>query len=144
MIDKRDAPAFEDSKVPVRFKLFALWTSAMFFYIYGDYFELFQPGKLQDMLSGSTPLGAMSQGVLLGMSAIMVIPSLMPFLSLVLPAGVNRWVNIVFGAVYSVIMILVIRGGWHYYVLFGLIEITLTALITWYAWTWPKQNPFHS
>ena len=141
MIDKREASAFEDTKVPVRFNLFALWTSVMFFYIYGDYFELFQPGKLQDMLSGRTPLGAMSQGVLLVMSAIMVIPSLMPFLSLVLPAGVNRWVNIVFGAVYSVIMILVIRGGWHYYVLFGLIEITLTALITWYAWTWPKQNP---
>jgi hypothetical protein len=87
MIDKRDASAFEDIKVHVRFKLFALWSSVMFFYIYGDYFELFQPGKLQDMLSGRTPLGAMSQGVLLGMSAIMVIPSLMPFLTLVLPAG---------------------------------------------------------
>ena len=73
------------------------------------------------------------------MAAVMVIPSLMPFLSLVLPAGVNRWMNIVFGAVYSVIMILVIRGGWHFYILYGLIEITLTLLIVWYAWTWPKQ-----
>ena len=141
MIDKREASAFEDIKVHVRFKLFALWSSVMFFYIYGDYFELFQPGKLQDMLSGRTPLGAMSQGVLLGMSAIMVIPSLMPFLTLVLPAGVNCWVNIVFGVVYSLIMILVIRGGWHYYVFFGLIEIILTILIVYYAWTWPKQNP---
>jgi hypothetical protein len=73
------------------------------------------------------------------MAAVMIIPSLMPFLSLVLPAGANRWMNIAFGAVYSVIMMLVIRGGWHYYVLFGLIEITLTVLIIWYAWTWPKQ-----
>lgn len=134
--------AFEDIRVHVRFKLFALWTSVMFFYIYGDYFELFQPGKLQDMLSGRTPLGAISQGVLLGMSAIMVIPSVMPLLSLVLPAGANRWMNIVFGAVYTVIMILVIRGGWHFYILFGLIEITLTVLIVWFAWTWPKQ-PTH-
>jgi hypothetical protein len=47
--------------------------------------------------------------------------------------------NIVFGAVYSLIMMVVIRGGWHYYVLFGLIEITVTVLIIWYAWTWPKQ-----
>lgn len=139
MMDERNALAFEDIKVHVRFKLFALWSSVMFFYIYGDYFEL-QPGKLQDILSGKTPLGAISQGVLLGMSAAMVIPSLMPFLSLVLPRGVNRWVNIVFGAVYSVIMILVIRGGWHFYILFGLIEITLTVLIVWYAWTWPKQS----
>jgi TRAP-type C4-dicarboxylate transport system permease small subunit len=66
----------------------------------------------------------------------------MPFVSLALPAGVNRWVNIVSGAPCTVIMILAIRGGWHYYVLFGLIEITLTLLIVWYAWTWPKlPNP---
>lgn len=139
MVNERHAMAFEDIKVHVRFKLFALWTSVMFFYIYGDYFELYQPGKLQDMLSGRLPFGAISQGALLGMAAVMIIPSLMPFLSLVLPAAVNRWVNIVFGVIYSVIMIVVIRGGWHYYVLYGLIEITLTVLIVWYAWTWPRQ-----
>src|SRR5258708_34740757 len=139
MMDTRNALAFEDIKVHVRLKLFALWSSVMFFYIDGDYFELYQPGKLQDMISGRMAFGAVSQGVLLGMAAVMVIPSLMPFLSLVLPTGVNRWVNIVFGALYSVIMILAIRGGWHFYILFGLIEITLTVPIVWYAWTWPKQ-----
>ena len=111
----------------------------MFFYIYGDYFELYQPGKLQKMIAGSSPLGSISQGLLLGMSAVMVIPSLMPFLSLVLPVRVNRWMNIVFGTVYTVIMILAIRGGWHFYIFFGLIEIALTVLIVWYAWTWPKH-----
>lgn len=131
--------AFQDITVPVRFKLFALWVSVLFFYIYGDYFELYQPGKLQQMLAGRMPLGAISQGVLLGMSAVMCIPSLMPFLSLVLSAGINRWVNIVFGALYTVIMILAIRGGWHFYVFFGSIEIILTLLIVFYAWTWPKQ-----
>ena len=140
MIDKRDAPVFEDIQVHVRLKLFALWSSVMFFYIYGDYFELYQPGKLQEIIAGRMPFGAISQGALLGMAAVMVIPSLMPFLSLVLPTGVNRWGNIVFGVVYTVIMILVIRGGWHYYVFYGLIEISLTVLIVWYAWTWPKQN----
>jgi Family of unknown function (DUF6326) len=94
------------------------------------------------MIAGKAPFGAVSPGVLLGMAAVMIIPSLMPFLSLVLPPRVNRWVNIAFGAVYTVIMILAIRGVWHYYVLFGLIEITLTLLIVWYAWTWPKQ-PTH-
>jgi len=63
----------------------------------------------------------------------------MVFLALVLPPRVNRWANIILGAVYTVIMILVIQGGWHFYVFFGLIEITLTGLIVWYAWTWPKQ-----
>ncbi len=145
MIDKRNALAFEDVKVHVRFKLFALWSSVMFFYIYGDYFQLYEPGQLQGLISGRMAFGAISQGVLLGMAGVMVIPSLMPFLSLVLPTGVNRWLNIVFGAVYSVIMIVItilaIRGdGWYFYILFGLIEITLTVLIVWYAWTWPKQS----
>ncbi|HXP39901.1 MAG TPA: DUF6326 family protein [Candidatus Acidoferrales bacterium] len=76
---------------------------------------------------------------MLGTSAVMVIPSRMPFLSLALPAGVNRWVNIVSGAPCTVIMILAIRGGWHFYIVYGLIEIALTALIVWYAWIWPRQ-----
>ena len=144
MMDKRNAVAFEDIKVHVRFKLFALWSSVMFFYIYGDYFELYEPGQLQEVISGRMAFGPISQGVLLGMAAVMVIPSLMPFLSLVLPIGVNRWVNIAFGAVYGAIMIVVVTlairgGGWYFYIFFGLIEITLTVLIVWYAWTWPKQ-----
>jgi hypothetical protein len=139
MMDKRNALVFEDIKVNVRFKLFALWSSVMFFYIYGDYFQLYQPGQLQEMIAGKMVFGAVSQGILLGMASVMIIPSLMPFLSLVLPAKVNRWVNIVSGAIYTAIMILAIRGGWHFYVVFGLIESVLTSLIIWYAWTWPKQ-----
>jgi hypothetical protein len=111
----------------------------MFCYIYSDYFELYQPGKLPAMLAGRTALGAVSQGALLGMAAVMAIPSLMGFLSLVLPHTLNRWLNIVFGVIYTVIMILVIQGGWHFYIFFGLIEIALTSLIVWYAWRWPRQ-----
>jgi len=132
--------ALEDVKVSVRLKLFALWCSVMFFYIYGDYFQLYQPGQLRDMTFGKTALGAVSQRILLGMSAIMIVPSLMPFLSLILPARVNRWVNLVVGALYTAIMVLAIRGEWHFYILYGLIEIVLTALIVWYAWSWPKQR----
>ena len=136
---KKAASAFDDIRVHVKFRLFALWCSVIFFYIYGDYFELYQPGKLQGMISGKMALGPVSQGVLLGMAGIMVMPALMPLLLLVLPAGVNRWVNVVIGTVYTVVMILAIRGSWHFYTLYGLIEITLTSLIVWYAWTWPKQ-----
>lgn len=138
-MNEKVTPALEDIKVHVRFKLCALWSSVMFCYIYGDYFELYQPGKLQGMIAGRTALGAISQEILLGMATIMVIPSLMAFLSLVLPSAVNRWLNIILGAVYTVIMILAIQGSWHFYIFFGLIEIILTALIVWFAWTWPKQ-----
>jgi hypothetical protein len=130
----------EDAPIPVKLKLFALWCSVIFLYIYGDYFQLYQPGQLADMLAGKTALGAVSQAILLGMSAVMIAPSLMPFLSLALPARVSRWMNIVFGALYTVIMILAIRGEWHFYIAYGLIEIVLTSLIVWTAWTWPKAG----
>ena len=129
----------DDIKVHVKFKLSGLWSSVMFCYIYGDYFELYQPGKLQEMLSGRTALGAATQGTLLGMAALMAIPSLMVVLSLLLPATLSRWLNIVLGVLYSTIMVLAIQGSWHFYVFFGLIEIALTVAIVWHAWTWPKR-----
>jgi TRAP-type C4-dicarboxylate transport system permease small subunit len=91
--------------------------------------ELYEPGKPQAMIAGRMALGAISQGVLLGMAALMAVPSLMLFLSLVLPPRLNRWMNIILGAVYTVIMILAIWGAWHFYIFFGLIGITLTLLI---------------
>ncbi len=72
----------------------------------------------------------------------MIVPSLMPFLALVLPVRLNRWLNIIFGVVYSLIMIAVIvafKGGWYFYIMYGVIEVILTLLIVWYAWTWPKE-----
>ena len=57
----------------------------MFCYIYGDYFGLYKPGALQGILKGEMgPLGPTTQGILLGTSVLMAIPSLMVFLSLVL------------------------------------------------------------
>jgi hypothetical protein len=47
--------AFEGIKVHTRLKLFALWSSVMCFYIYGDYIELYEPGKLQEMILGRMP-----------------------------------------------------------------------------------------
>jgi hypothetical protein len=130
---------FEDIRVHVRLKLFALWCSVMFFYIYGDYFELYEPGKLEGMIAGKMPFAGNSQEVVLAMAGVMIVPSLMPFLSLVLPVRLNRWLNIIFGVVFSLIMIVAFTSGWHFYILFGVIEITLTLLIVWFAWTWPKE-----
>jgi hypothetical protein len=54
-----------DIKLHVKFKLFALWSALMFCYFYGDYFELYQPGKLQEMLSGKWAYGPVTPGLAL-------------------------------------------------------------------------------
>ena len=71
----------------------------------------------------------------------MIVPCLMPFLSVVLPVRLSRWLNIVFGVVYILVMVAVVAAahGWYFYTMYGLIEILLTLLIVWYAWTWPKE-----
>lgn len=69
----------------------------------------------------------------------MAIPALMVFLSLVLPAATGRWANIVFGAVYTVVMLLTMPGAWWFYLFLGCIEIALSAGIVWLAWSWPRQ-----
>ena len=132
--------ALEDTKVPVRFKLAALWTSVMFCYVYGDYFQLYKPGKLQDMLNGEMGLGEVTQGMLVGTTILMAVPSLMIFLSLVLPAVVSRWLNVGAGLFYTAIMLLILsNGAWAFYMLFATIEVILTLLVVWYAWSWPRQ-----
>lgn len=110
----------------------------MFCYIYADYFGLYEPGKLQGILNGQFfGVGPTTQGVLLGASLMLAIPSLMIFLSVALPPVFNRWLNIVAGAVYTAI-ILKTMWGWVFYIFYGVIEISLTSLVVWYAWRWPK------
>ena len=68
----------EDRIVSHRVKLAALWASLMLCYIYCDYFELYQPGKLQSMLAGRLgPIGPTTQASLLAASVLLAVPALM-------------------------------------------------------------------
>lgn len=119
--------------VHVRVKLSALWASVMFCYIYADYFLLWQPGALQGMAEGQGFLS--TQGGALGASVLLTIPAVMIFLPLVLPTRTNRWVNIVLGAVYTVVNIAQLPGTWvPFYVFFGVVEVALTLTVVVLAW----------
>ena len=56
-----------------------------------------------------------------------------------LKPNLNRWLNIVFGAIYTLI-ILITMWDWAFYIFSGIIEVALTSLIVWYAWNWPRQE----
>jgi hypothetical protein len=130
----------QDTKIDVKLKLAALWTSTMFCYVYADYFGLYKPHVLQGMLEGKMgPLGATTQGILVGTSLMMIVPSLMIVSSVALGAPLNRWLNVVLGLVYATIIALTMVGEWAFYLLFGTVEIALTLAIAWCAWRWPKS-----
>ena len=131
--------ALEDIPVPVKLKLAALWTSVMFLYIYADYFGLYVPGVLQKILEGQMPpLGPVTQGMLIGTSVMLAVPALMIFLSVALKPGLNRWLNILMGVIYTLI-ICITMWSWYFYIVYGVLEIALTCLVVWYAWKWPRQ-----
>jgi hypothetical protein len=141
MGSKNAGTALDDIKIHVKFKLSALWRSVMFCYIYGDYFGLYQPGKLRGMLEGRmVPLGPATQGVLLGTSILMAIPSVMVFLSLALKPALNRWLNIILGVIFTLIMLITMPGSWAFYMFLGIVEVVLTASIVRYAWSWPRPE----
>ncbi len=137
---KKTAALLDDMKIHVKIKIAGLWASVMFCYIYGDYFGLYQPGALKDMLAGKMgPFGPTTQGILLGTSAIMAVPSVMVFLSLAVKPNLNRRLNIIFGAIYTLI-IPITMWGWAFSILLGVVEVILTALIVWYALNWPHAQ----
>lgn len=130
-----------DPKVSVKVKLSGLWTSVMFCYIYADYFGLYKPGNLQAMLAGKMgPLGPTTQGMLVLTSAMLAIPAVMVYLSLTLKPGLNRWLNITFGVLYSLIIVVTAWREWAFYKFWGVIEVALTMAAAWYAWRWPLQD----
>lgn len=128
----------EDVKVPIRLKLSALWAALMFCYVYGDYFGLYQPGKLQGILRGEGPIGPTSQGTLVAVSILMVVPSLMVFLPIALPPVFNRWTNMVLALLYAAVVTLTMPGSWTFYLFFSSVEIALSLVIVWQAWNWPR------
>ena len=42
----------ENQKVNIKIKLAALWVSVSLCYLYGDYFELYTPEKVNSLISG--------------------------------------------------------------------------------------------
>ena len=133
---------FEDFKVNVKIKLSALWTSVTLCYLYGDYFELYVPKKLEGMIGGSSLLDNPIK--LFAASLLLAIPAVMVFLSIVLRPRINRVLNISFGLFFTIIMVLIglfsISPWGTFYVFLALVESIITSLIVWYAWTWPKQQ----
>jgi hypothetical protein len=138
---RRTATALDDIRIHVKMKISALWASVMFCYIYADYFGLYKTGQLEAMMEGRFPnFAPATQGVLVGTAILMAVPSIMVFLSLVLKPRPNRWVNIVLGVIYTLLVLITMRGAWVFYIFFGVVEVVLTGLIVWYAWTWPTQE----
>lgn len=131
--------ALENIKVNLKMKLATLWASIMFLYIYVDYFHLYMPGQIGNILRQRVFEFDITQGFLLVALASMTIPALMIFLSVALPAKVNRLANSIIAAVYIPYTLFNLAGeAWMHMVFGAVVEVVLLCLIIRYAWKWPR------
>lgn len=130
----------QDFKINVKLKLSALWISVTFCYIYGDYFELYVPKKVESLINGNSNLDSPTK--LFIAAFLLLIPSLMICLTILLKPFINRILNIFFGLFFTLFVGLVGISSvseWRtFYVFYAGVEIVLTLMIVWYAWRWER------
>lgn len=132
----------ENPKVNIKIKLSALWTTVLFCYFYGDYFELYTPEKVNSLITGENVLD--SPAKLLIASIVMAIPSIMIAVSILMKPKVNRVLNIIFGTIFTLMMLFIainsLTAWYSFYVFLAILESFITFLIVWYAWKWPRKQ----
>jgi hypothetical protein len=131
----------ENYTPPTKLKLSALWTSTMFCYVYGDFFSLYVPKKIERIMEGQSGVGDTTPLALLSFALLMTIPSVMITLSLMLKPALNRWLNISMGVFFTLIMALILvtsfaKEWMMFYSYLAAVEIVLTSAIVWVAWKW--------
>lgn len=131
----------EESKFSVKLKLATLWASFMFLYIYVDYFHLYMPKQMEDIIRGTVFKFDITQAFLLASLVSVTIPALMIFLSVALPAKLNRPTNIITAVIFIPYTLFNLAGeAWLHMVLGASVEVVLLCLVIRYAWKWPVMK----
>jgi hypothetical protein len=143
MKDGKKKKALEDPKINVKIKLSVLWIGLIFFYLYNDVISFFRKDIIEEALVGEIQGIQITQELLLAGAVLMSIPIFMTFLSLILPAKVNRPTNLVVGIFHGIVLAGTIAGpgeAWSHYALYMGLEAVFITLIVWHAWKWPEQE----
>jgi len=110
-----------------------IWIAVMLTYLLGDVIRIFSG----DVTPGEIQGAKFTQGMGLGIAALMVIPILMVVLSLILPANINRWANIIlagFWFLFNLVGLPTYRG--HYDKFLLAVSMAFNLVTIWYAWNW--------
>ena len=132
------AAPIENASVSVKVRLAVMWVVIMFFYVYNDVFMLLQTSHSDAKASGGRP----GEMVMLAYALVITPAALMPLLCLVVPPVVIRWVNIVLGLAYFVVIVLTLTPPDTplFYRFIGCVENVVTVAAIWTAWRWPRTR----
>ena len=122
------------TRIDPKVKLSLLWIFVVLNMAYADILSLMDPtSPIREVMAGAPmPAGGLVVGAILMETSIAMV-----ILSWILNYKVNRWVNIIIGALN---ILYVVRGGHGpYYVFFATVEVACMLLIIWFSWKW--TNP---
>jgi hypothetical protein len=121
----------------VRIKLSALWICLMLTYLLGDVLRIFSGDFVAGEISGME----ISQGLMLGMAVLMLIPIVMVFLSLTLKHPLIRWVSIVVAILLFLFNLVGLPTYPSLYDQFLIVVgLLFNVLTVWYAWKWVRPE----
>jgi len=108
----------------------------MLIYLLGDVLRIFS-GDFKAGEMGSSGGMKLTQGMMLGIAMLMLIPILMVFLTLVLPYPVNRWANIIVAVIFFLFNLAGLPTYPSAYDKFLIaVSLVFNVLTVWYAWNW--------
>jgi hypothetical protein len=117
----------------VRIILAGLWVALMLVYLLGDVMRIFAGDFTPGEVGGAT----MTQRMLLLMAVIMLIPSVMLFLSLTLTYPLIRWLNIIVPIglfFFNIVGLPGYPGDYDKFLI--MVGLGWNVLTIWYAWQW--------
>ncbi|MFE7843706.1 hypothetical protein ACFUTX_00770 [Microbacterium sp. NPDC057407] len=142
MTSRTTTPLRDSAPVPVPAKLAAAWTSFMFLYIYVDYYHLYKPGSVDDILSGVVFEFDISPLLLTAFLGLVSLPALMIAASVALPPAPARVASLAIASLYvPVTLFNAVGESWEWAPFYALsigVELLLLTFILRTAWRWPR------
>ena len=120
-------------------KMSTLWVFALLNVVFRDIHELFRPGFLAEIMTGTVGGVEMTEGLLLQAGIMLELLIVMVLLARVLPYGLNRWANIIVG-LFAAVYILISGTNDLDDMFFAAVELVTSLLIVWFAWRWPNPE----
>lgn len=120
-------------------KLSTLWIFALLNVVFRDIHELFRPGFLAEIMTGTVGGVVMTDGLLLQAGIMLELLIVMVLLARILPYRTNRWANMIVG-LFAAVYILISGTNDLDDIFFAAVELITALLIVWFAWRWPSPE----
>ena len=122
----------EDWKI----KISVLWLFSAVAFLAHQILALMEPGVIAGIMAGEVEGMKIGHELILLFAILFLVPLIMAFLSLTLKDSINRWANIIVGAVFAALFIgvIVTVAKLSGEMLMTFSTVVALSLIVWYAW----------